>query len=284
MKAWPSIGLLLLIGCSLDTAPDHTGSKPAAEEYPDWRPNMLDASVKDARGTKTTALSRDAGTHVDASPAKADTSAPVEPQHAAAGSGPMDSPSPPSAAAVIDAGAPSARPDAAVPVTMTMTAPAAPSPPQMTDDKGEHGRGEGQGEEHGNHGKGERADAGAPMTERPPAEGMHQAASASPAGAIGIVTSILDFVLGVVDGSVATQLVIDVLALAGAPNDAVVAATLTEGLKALDESRACRGRKADQCLATCELLSSDCHVCADDPSCLEALAKICGDDSVSACQ
>jgi hypothetical protein len=79
--------------------------------------------------------------------------------------------------------------------------------------------------------------------------------------------------LGVVDGSVATQLVIDLLALAGAPNDAVVAAVLTEGLKALDESHACRGRKGDQCLATCELLSSDCHVCADDPSCLEALAN-----------
>lgn len=297
MKAWPSIGLLLLIGCSLDTTPDHTQSKPAADEYPDWRPNTLDASVKkDASASKTAAISRDAGTsaaHVDAAPAKTDTSQPAEPEHAAAGSGAMDDPPPPpSAAPASDAAMPSAPIDAAVPVTMTMTMavpPPPPPPPEMNGadppgQSGEHGKG--QGEDHGKHGKGEaeRVDAGSPMTEHPPAEGTHTAETATTPQSANIVTSILDFVVGVVDGSVATQLVVDLLVLAGSPDDTVVAAVLTEGLHALDDSHACRGGKSSQCAGTCELLASDCTVCAGDASCLDALASTCGKDSVRACQ
>lgn len=305
MKAWPSIGLLLLIGCTLDTSPNHTESKPAADEFPDWRPNTLDTSVKDdASAAKTAAVSRAAGSsaaHVDAAPAKTDTSQPAEPVHTdagstspAAGSGAMDDPPPPTAAAASDAAMPSAPADAGVPVTMTMTMvapPASPSPPEMNGgaadppgQSGEHGKG--QGEDRGNHGKreGERVDGGSPMTERPPAEGMHTAETATTPQSANVVTSILDFVVGVVDGSVATQLVVDLLVLAGSPDDTVVAAVLTEGLHALDDSNACRGGKSSQCAGTCELLASDCSVCAGDASCLDALSSTCGKDSVRACQ
>jgi hypothetical protein len=156
---------------------------------------------------------------------------------------------------------------------MTMTGE--PTPPAMSD-----------GEDQGNHGNGEegkRVDAGSPPPpERTPAEGTH------PNQAVGrpvdIVTSIIDFALGVVDGSVATELVIDLLALAGAPDDSIVAAVLTEGLHALDQSHACRGRQGDQCLATCELLASDCQLCAGDASCLDAMKRTCGKDSARACK